>query len=134
MTTLNPYLTFPGNGREAMEFYRDCFRGELSNLQTFGEAGYEDESTRDRLMHGELRAGDLKLMASDGRADFQAIPGNTVSLSLHLADESEQTRVFDALAEGGSVTMPLQDTFWGARFGMVTDRYGIQWMLNYQKS
>ena len=72
-------------------------------------------------------------MASDGMQGFVANPGNNISLDIDLTDEKEQARIFEALAKGGAVTMPLQTTFWGAKYGMLTDRYGIQWMLNCSK-
>ncbi|HMD90787.1 MAG TPA: VOC family protein [Anaerolineaceae bacterium] len=134
MKTLNPYFTFAGNCRAAMEFYRDCLNGEITQMQTFEDAKYEVEENRKKnIIHAELRAEGILLMASDGMPGFEAQPGNTVSLTIDLTDVNEEERIFAALAVGGKVTMPLQTTFWGARYGMLTDRYGIQWMLNCSK-
>jgi len=134
MKTLNPYLTFAGNCRAAMNFYRDCLNGEITQMQTFEEAKFEvDEKIKGRIIHAELRADSVYIMASDGMAEFASQPGNNVSLTLDLTDQEEEERIFNALANGGKVTMPLQTTFWGARYGMLTDRYGVNWMLNCSK-
>ena len=131
MSSLVPYFTFPGNCREAMHFYKECLNGEILQIQTFGEAGMrENPQMIERILHAEVKAGEILLMASDGMPDFNAQSGNTLSLNINLSDPDEQTRIFNALARGGSVSMPLQDTFWGARYGMLTDQFGIQWMLN----
>jgi PhnB protein len=134
MKTLVPYLTFAGNCREAFEFYRDTLRGEIKSIQTFEEAKMEvEEQSKKKIVHAEFKAGDIYFMASDGMADFTANPGNNISLSINLDDFNELDRIFSGLAAGGKVTMPLQDAFWGARFGMLTDRFGIQWMLSCRK-
>ena len=134
MPNLTPYFTFDGNCREAMNFYRDCFKGEITQIQTFAEANMPvDEKMKSHILHAEMRAGEILLMASDGMADFVAQPGNNVSLTVNLTDVKEEERLFAALAAGGKVSMPLQDTFWGARYGMLTDRYGVNWMLNCPK-
>lgn len=131
MKTLNPYLTFAGNCREALEFYRDSLKGEIISLQTFGEAQMPGpEAIKDRVIHAEFRADDVYFMASDGMADYVAVPGNMVSMSLDFKDEQEQEAAFNALSAGGKVNMPLERTFWGAKFGMLTDKFGIQWFLN----
>ncbi len=134
MKTLVPYLTFAGNCRQALEFYKECLNGEITAIQTFKEAKMEvDDSFKHRIIHAEFRAEDVFLMASDGNSGFLVNPGNNISLTLDLTDGKEQERIFKALAEGGAVTMPLQKTFWGATYGMLTDRYGIHWMLNCSK-
>ena len=130
----NPYLTFEGNCREAMEFYRKILNGEIVTMQTFAEAKQDSpEGFKDKIIHAELKAEGVHLMASDGMPGWKAKPGNMITLNIDLTDSLEQEKIFRALSEGGVVTMPLNDTFWGARYGMLTDRYGIQWMLNYQK-
>ena len=134
MKTIVPYLTFTGNCREAFEFYKECVKGEITSIQTFEEAKMEvDDSFKHRIIHAEFRAEGVHFMASDGMQGFVANPGNNISLDIDLTDEKEQARIFEALAKGGAVTMPLQTTFWGAKYGMLTDRYGIQWMLNCSK-
>src|SRR3989304_3496986 len=91
-----------------------------------------EDRVKNPILHADFKAEDVHLMASDGMPGFVAEPGNMVTLSVDLSDVNEQARLFTALASGGTVTMPLDTTFWGARFGMVTDRFGINWMLNCQ--
>ena len=130
---LNPYLIFDGNCEEAFNFYARCLRGELAMVQRFGESpGCEDmpASHRDKIMHVRLQAGDQVLMGSDNHPDHpcEGFKGCSLALSVDAADEAE--RIFNALAEGGVVQMPMQETFWAARFGMVNDRFGVPWMIN----
>lgn len=133
MTKLNPYLNFDGKAAEAMRAYREVFGGELT-IQTFGDAGQAaDPKDADRVMHAVLQVGDLTLMASDTEPGRTATPGNNTWLNINCDSEADINRFFAALAAGGTTTMELQDTFWGARFGMVTDRFGINWMFNFQK-
>ena len=134
MKNFNPYLTFEGNCREAMEFYKKVLGGEIVSMQTFEEANQSVSAEyKNKIVHSELKAEGVHLMASDGMPGWKAKPGNNVTLSIDLTDGMEQEKIFKALSEGGMVSMPLGETFWGGRFGMLTDRYGIQWMLNYQK-
>jgi PhnB protein len=136
MKPLTPYLFFDGNCREAMEFYKGCFGGKLEIL-TYGDAPEDarpggtkpTEETRDKIMHACLTSGDLILMASDNPMGA-AVAGDNVSISIQPKDVSETERLFEALSEGGEVTMPLADTFWGAHFGMLKDKYGFHWMLD----
>lgn len=134
MKKLDVYLFFAGRCEEALNFYKDSIGGEIKSMQTFGDApGDTDPAMEDKIMHAEFRAGDIYFMASDGMSDEQMNPGNAITLSISLDDEAEQERIFNKLAEGGEVTMELQDTFWGARFGQLTDKFGIRWMMNCQK-
>jgi PhnB protein len=134
MAHLTPYLAFNGNCREAMEFYKTVFGGEL-NVQTFGEAPVNaSEKDKARVMHAELRAGDFLLMASDGMPNNEVKFGDSVSLSVHTKSKEETDDLFKKLSEGGQVTMPLEDTFWGAYFGMLIDKFGIHWLFNFQKT
>ncbi|MDZ7756304.1 VOC family protein [Rhodohalobacter sp.] len=131
MKTITPYLFFPGNCEEAMSFYKECLNGEITALQRFGdtEMPVEDDHKR-KIMHGELKAEGITIMFSDGAPHKEISGGNNVQLSINLESEEEQDRIFEALSEKGEVTMPLENTFWGARYGMLTDKYGIRWMLN----
>lgn len=130
------YLSFDGNCREAMEFYRTCFQAELY-LLPFSKAPVdlpeEAGQAGDRIMHSTLRKGNRLLMASDimPGTPFQA--GNNFSVFLDCDSLQETEELFLALGEGGAVTMPLQDTFWNARFGTLTDRFGIQWTFNFAR-
>jgi len=130
MALIQPYLTFNGNCREAMEFYKECFGGELM-IQTFGDAPMETTpESKDRIMHARLQNGDLILMASDGMPGQAPIQGTNVTISVQSASKEEQEKYFNKMAEGGKITMPLADTFWGAYFGMLTDKFGMHWMFN----
>jgi PhnB protein len=127
---LNPYLTFPGTAREAMTFYKDVFGGELT-MNTFGEFGADGEGT-DGIMHAQLETpAGMVLMASDtapGQGEgFRA--GDHMSVSLSGDDEALRG-YWDQLSQGATVTMPLEKQMWGDEFGMLTDRFGIPWMVN----
>ncbi|HUC86819.1 MAG TPA: VOC family protein [Candidatus Saccharimonadales bacterium] len=125
--TLDPYLFFKGNCREAMEFYKSVFGGELS-LQTYGETpGNTDPATKDHIMHASLE-GTIKLYASD---TAKASPtSGKVSLCLGGEDEERLHKIFDGLSAGGEVRSPLKKEFWGDTFGSLTDKYGVEWMVN----
>jgi PhnB protein len=127
---LNPYLAFRGNAREAMDFYASIFGGELTAM-TFAEMGGmgmpEDE--QHLVMHADLVVEEgIRLMGSDQPSSIEASTNGTVSLS---GDDEERLRGwYDGLAEGGTVTMPLEKAPWGDSFGQLTDRFGIAWMFN----
>lgn len=134
MKSLNPYINFSGKCREALDFYKQCLNGEIQALSTFADApGGTDEKFKDNVMHSEFRADGIFFMATDGMPGKEAVVGDNIMLTIQLNDEQEQTRIFDALSRGGKVTQPLEDTFWGSRFGMLVDRYGIHWMLDCAK-
>ncbi len=130
-TKLNPYLNFRDTAREALEFYASVLGGELT-LSTFAEAGGMglDESEHQKIMHGQVEAGpDLTLMAADvPESSMEISPNGSVSLS---GDDEAQLRGFwDGLAAGGTITVPLEKAPWGDTFGMLTDRFGVPWMVN----
>lgn len=131
-TSLNPYLAFNGNTREAMEFYANALGGVLE-VQTFGDAGQAAPEDKDRVMHARLEADAITLMASDGMPGQEVKFGDNVSLSLNGSDAEALRKTFDSLAEGGTVMMPLKEQFWGDTFGMLADRFGVQWMVNISK-
>jgi PhnB protein len=127
---LNPYISFNGDARQAMEFYTEVFGGEL-RVNTFGEFGGADEATADKIMHAQLEAeGGLTLMASDMAPGMEYNPGTNISISLSGDDADKLHRYWDKLADGGTVTMPLEKQMWGDVFGMCVDRFGITWMVN----
>ncbi len=135
MKNLSVYLHFSGDCREALEFYKEALGGEIKSIQTYGEANMaKEEAQQDKILHAEFQAEDIFLMAADGMHGQTVSNGNNISLSINLNSEEEQSKIFNKLAEGGQVTMPLEDTFWGARFGMLTDRFGTNWMLNCNKN
>ena len=139
MPVLNAYLNFPGNTEEAFKFYRSVFGGEFSALQRFKdtpEAGRVPETAKDWLMHIALPVGNGNtLMATDAVEPMghKLTWGNNFHLSVE-ADSREQAQTyFQKLSDGAKVTQPLQDMFWGSYFGMLTDKFGIQWMIGHTK-
>jgi len=139
---MNTYLNFPGNAEEAFTFYKSVFGGEFGMLSRYkdgppmeGQASLPAE-LGEKILHVSLPIGNNMLMASDmieslcGGASL--VPGNNVSISLHPDSEAEGQRLFDALANGGQVQMTYQPMFWGAVFGSCADKFGIQWMVNYE--
>lgn len=135
-TQINTYLTFSGNCREAMTFYQYCLGGELI-FQTIGESPLSaqmPEQMKACILHATLTKGSLLLMGSDMVASAGLIFGNAVSLSLNCTSEEEIRSCYNKLAEGGRATHPLENSFWGALFGGLTDKYGNHWLLNYNKN
>ena len=132
MEGIIPYLTFNGNAAEALDFYRKALNGEIVFKQTFGETKMESpEDWKDKVMHASFQAGQLHFLVSDTMKGQPVTPGSNLSLSLDFTDVEGIDKTFAALSEGGKVTMELQDTFWGAKFGMLTDKYGFNWMFNH---
>ncbi len=129
-SSLNPYISFRDNAREAMEFYRDVFGGTLT-VSTFAEFGQPDGPDADKVMHAQLQtdAGYL-LMAADTPQHAEFEPGTNVAVSLSGDDGDALRGYFDGLADGGTVSVALEKQMWGDEFGMVTDRFGIGWMVN----
>ncbi|HTW63869.1 MAG TPA: VOC family protein [Bryobacteraceae bacterium] len=132
MKEIIPYLNFDGNCREAMEFYSKCLGAELQMTPFSEMPGNPSPEAKDRIMHARLTKGSTLFMASDGQPGMPLLQGNNVSISIQCDSLPEIEKLFGALAEKGNIRMPLQDTFWGARFGMFTDRFGIHWMLNFE--
>jgi PhnB protein len=130
-TRLNPYLSFRDNAREAMEFYKSVFGGEL-NISTFGEyQASEDPAEQDKIMHAQLETeGGLTLMGADTPNGMDFTTGTNISVSLSGEDEAELRSYWDKLSEGATTTMPLEPAPWGDSFGMLTDRFGVSWLVN----
>jgi PhnB protein len=129
-SVLNPYISFRDSAREAMEFYKDVFGGNLS-LNTFGEYGDPNAPGADNIMHAQLETDKgFTLMASDTPPGMDFTPGDNLKISLSGDDEQELRGYWDKLAEGGSVTMPLEKQMWGDLYGMCTDKYGVNWMVD----
>jgi len=125
------YLTFAGNCEEALNFYKETLSGEILQLSHMGEGQMEvPESVNGKVMHARLKFGDNELYMSDNFDPSSIKQGNNVSLSLQSDNLAQTETLFNKLSANGNVIMPLQDTFWGARFGMFTDKFGIQWMIN----
>lgn len=128
---LNPYLSFRDTAREAMEHYRSVFGGELT-VSTFGEYGMsEDPGQQDLIMHAQLTTPQgFTLMGADTPPGMDHTPGSAISVSLSGDDDAELRGFFEGLAQGGQVQVPLEVAPWGDAFGMLVDRFGIQWMVN----
>lgn len=127
---VHPYLSFDGTCEAALTFYAQVFHGEIASINRYEGSPMEAQVPPDwksKIMHGALVAPGITFFASDSR---RFASGDRISLSLSTKDAAEGKRVFDALAEGGSVEMPLSDAFWGGSFGMVVDRFGIRWMMS----
>ena len=127
---LNPYVSFEHNAREAMEFYKDVFGGDLV-ISTFGEYGDKDAPGADDVMHAQLETpSGFTLMASDTPPGMSHTAGDNISISLS-GDDAEQLRGYwQKLSDGGTVAVPLQKQMWGDEFGSVQDRFGVNWMVN----
>jgi len=139
MAQLTPYVFFDGNCREVMVFYKECLGGELTMqaVRDTPAAEHMPPGAAQKIMHAALTRGESKdavLMASDWMEQDGFVRGNSISLSLHCTSEEEIKRLFEGLSAGGKVTQPLADQFWGATFGMLTDKFGMAWMLNFDKT
>lgn len=129
---MNPYLSFRGDCEAAFKFYEEALGGKLGEVFRYGGtpmAGDVPADWHDKIMHGSVTIGDQVLMGADvAPAQYQTPQG--LSLSLHVKDTADAERIFQRMAEAGTVVMPLEQTFWAARFGMLVDRFGIPWMIN----
>lgn len=136
MSQINAYLTFNGNCRQAMDFYKEILDGELS-MQTIGESPMADKmpaKMKDCILHSQLTKGDLILMGSDMVGAQGLIKGNSVTLMLTCSSEEEIKKYYKKLSAEGNATHPLENTFWGALFGGLTDKFGNHWLLNFEKN
>ena len=135
MFQINAYLTFNGNCRQAMNFYNEVLDGELS-LQTIGDSPMADKmpaKMKDCILHSQLTKGDLVLMGSDMVGEQGLLKGNSVTLMLVCNSEEEIKNCYEKLSAEGKATHPLENTFWGALFGGLTDKFGNHWLLNFEK-
>ena len=127
---LNPYLTFAGNARQAMEFYKEVLGGELK-INTYGEYGDSSAPEANNIMHGQLETpSGFTLMGADTPPGVPHNPGNNVTVSLSGEDASELRGYWEKLSKGGQVSVPLEKQMWGDEFGACTDKFGIPWMVN----
>lgn len=140
MAVLNPYLNFDGNAEEAFNFYRSVFGGDfvggihrMSDMA--GESDNIPEEEKNRVMHIALKVGKSLLMASDilPSAGHKLVQGNNNYISLFPDSREEAERVFNALSEGGTIEMPLEDQFWGDYYGSFVDKFGVHWMINFNE-
>ena len=133
---INPYLIFNGDCKAAFTFYAQALQGQIEMMMTFGESPAREHVPADLhnlIMHTRLLVGDQAIMGSDTTPDRTTDDMAGCSISLNVDSIAEAERVFNALKEDGSVQMPLEKTFWAARFGMLNDRFGVAWMVNCEK-
>jgi PhnB protein len=132
---LNPYLSFKGQCEAAFKFYEKVLGGKIEGMMTFGGSPMAHQTPSEwhnKIMHARLAVGDGVLMGSDASPDrYEEMKG--ISVTFGVDDPGEAERIFHALAENGTVRMPIQQTFWAARFGMLVDRFGTPWMINCEQ-
>ena len=125
IVSLSPYLVFPGNCREAMEFYRQCLGGQITDMTTFGDSPVQvPEESANRIYNAELTLGEIQIKASDDLPHSKVTNGTNVSMFLTVVGVDRQQELFEQLSDGGKVLFPTKDGF-----GMLRDKYGVQWML-----
>jgi PhnB protein len=133
---IQPYLHFDENCRDAMQFYQSLFGGELE-MMPIGDSPAKDQFPKEihhQVLHASLKNGDFNMMASDMCGQGPLNQSNAVQLSLDCSSEEEIKDLYQKLSEGGKILDDLKEQFWGAIFAMVIDRYGVRWMLSYDKS
>jgi PhnB protein len=129
---LNPYLSFDGNCQEAFAFYHQCLGGEIEAMIAHAGTPAEEHvppEWKDKIMHARLNLGDGVLMGGDAPPGMYQ-PPKGISVALQIKDPAQADKIYAALSEGGSITMPIGETFWAVRFAMFVDRFGIPWMIN----
>jgi PhnB protein len=130
---LNPYIQFQGNAAEALNFYATALGWSIEQIQRYGDSPMpSDEDYKQMIMHGRLTSGVNVLMVSDVFKGQTVSTNGNVQLSIDVEKGEDINGIFERMSEGGTVTMPIQDTFWGARFGMLKDKFGVNWMFNQQ--
>lgn len=131
---VTPYLHFEGKAEEALNFYKDAFDGEIVMISRYKDGPMQvDEDWKDKIMHARLNFGKSMIMISDGPKDFKTTVNGNIQLSIEFDDEQKMEEVFNKLAAGGKITLPLAKQFWGAKFGMLVDKYGTGWMVNKEE-
>lgn len=130
--SLNPYLMFDGTAEKAIKLYERALGAKCEGVMRLGDVPGNPPPLeyKDRIIHATLHVGSSVIMVSDSMPGTPVPKESNTEVCLHFEDAAEMAKVFDALAEGGTVTMPLQDTFWGAKYGTLTDAFGIRWMFN----
>ena len=130
MLVVSPYIAFQGNCREAIEFYKKALEAEVLFTQTVGESQMSNMGPPDNIMHCTIKVGDSTIMMCDDPRHDAPTGGGKISLAIGLNDPARAKQLFGNLAKGGTVIMPLEKTFWAEVFGMVTDQFGVRWMIN----
>lgn len=131
MIGVSPYIAYKGNCREAIDFYKQALGAEELYAETYGNSPMAEMGPADAIMHCTIKIGDTHvMMCDDMRPEASASGGSNISLAIGLNDVGKAREYFDNLSDGGTVTMPLDKTFWAEAFGMLTDKFGINWMVN----
>ena len=130
MLGVNPYIAFKGNCREAIEFYKSALDAEVLFTQTVGESPMSGMGPAENIGHCTMKVGDSTIMMCDDPSPNPAQGGGNISLAIGLNDPERAKQIFGKLARDGSVIMPLEKTYWAEAFGMVTDKFGVRWMVN----
>ena len=140
MTSVNTYLTFNGNCEEAFNFYKSAFGGEFPYIARYKDMPPQEGTTTspedgEKIMHVSLQIGNTVLMGSDTGGEWASYykEGNNFSISINTDSKNEADRLFNTLSAGGTITMPMNSTFWGDYFGMFTDKFGINWMVSFNE-
>ncbi|MFN7994877.1 MAG: glyoxalase/bleomycin resistance/extradiol dioxygenase family protein [Bryobacteraceae bacterium] len=130
MLTITPYIIFRGNCRQAIEFYKNAVDAEVLFSQIMGESPMSDMGPAENILHCTIKVGDSTIMMCDDPRPDAALAGGNISMAIGLDDPERAKQLFGNLAKGGSVLMPLEKTYWAEAFGMVTDKFGVKWMVN----
>ena len=130
MLGVNPYISFKGNCRQAIEFYKSALDANVLFTQTVGESPMSDMGPAENIMHCTMKVGDSTIMMCDDPRPGGAASGGNISLAIGLNDPGRAKQIFGNLAKDGSVIMPLEKTYWAEAFGMVSDKFGVKWMIN----
>jgi PhnB protein len=134
MFHLVPYLHFNGEAEEVLNYYKDAFDGEIIALNRYTDSPMQvNDDWKNKIIHARLKFGDNIIMISDSHNRQLANKEGNIQLSVEVDDENKINEVFNKLAEGGKVTMPLAKQFWGATFGMLQDKFGVNWMFNHEE-
>jgi PhnB protein len=134
MLGVKPYINFTGNCEEAMNFYKDTLGAEVLFMGRYGDSPMKGKAPDEKIMHCTLKIGDSQVMACDNVFDeYATIIGNNINLAIGTPDVEKAEKMFEQMSVGGQVIMPMQETFWAQRFGMVTDKFGINWMFNCER-
>lgn len=134
MLGVNPYIAFKGNCEEAMNFYKQCMNGEILFIQRYGDSPMKGKGPDDKIMHCTLKIGDTQIMACDNMfEEHPTIIGNNITLAMGSETVAAAEEMFNKMSDGATVTMPMQETFWAERFGMLIDKFGIGWMFSVDK-
>ena len=132
---LTPYIHFAGNAEEALQFYAAALHGEIAMLSRYGDSPMPvDEDYKQKIIHARLVFGDNMFMISDTFKGNAVHTSGNIQLNIEMADKEELEKVFSKMADGGKITMPLQEQFWGATFGMLVDKFGVSWMFNKENA